>query len=799
MTRHSTITTAALVAACLVVGACTGPGERPSDPAATPPGSAVPGGFTSREVNDGQTTFWVVDNPGGGARVSYGAAGGIELVTESDGQTTLAFKDSNHNGELDAWEDWRLPAAERAELLAARISIEQASGLMLFSTHEHSPADGLTQRQRDYLGTSRLRTILHAGPSDVEASVTWANQLQEYAESQATAATPFVPVSITSDPRSDARDSFTGVTGVVSQWPSGLGLAATFEPDRVREFAQIVSAEYRALGIAGGLSPQLDIATEPRSFRNSGTFGEDPAMVAAMGRAYVEGFQTTYDASGRPVGWGADSVAATIKHFPGDSMGEGGRDSHTAAGKYAVGASGQLGTMIEPFRAARDAASVMTSYSIITDADGGPAWGDRLVGSSFDPEILRMLREDLSWDGPVVTDWGVLGGDDGGPGGTSGTPWGVEQLTVAERAYTALVAGVDAFGGLNEADPVQAAYQLWDEAFARGDLDVDAETRWRDSAARVLTPVFLTGAYDDPFRDLATSLMRVGSPEFTAAGWQAQLDSIVVTKNSPGAIECSPALNAAAARVYIPMTHEQGPEPGAAGQPVASIDLDVAREHFGTVVTDEPQLDSEGAVVGYEPPDLSDVDLVIVGIDSPNNGTNFSSAGFDAATGTYYPLSLQYGPYLADGSNVRQVSIAGDALPGGGTENRSYLGQSSRVSNQADLEAVQRAVAAVAAAGSDASVVVALSAKTAVVPAEFEPLADAVVIGFGVSDGALLEIIRGEQPSRGRLPMDFPAGMDTVEANAEDASFDVEPYLASDDHNWAYGFGLDSCTGEVIG
>lgn len=431
--RKSPIVRAVAVtgAISVLLTACSGtPGESPTDapPANETTGTSDGTTYGTREVNDGTTTFTIVDNPGDGPTLSFSNESGFELLEEVDGELTYAFKDMNGNGALDTWEDWRVEAAERAADLAPQLAVEQAAGLMLFSSHERSPSDGLTSAQETYLSESWLRNVLHAGPSDVEASVTWANEMQAFVETLVTDETPYMPVSINSDPRSDAVDSYAGAAGGVSQWPSSLGLAATFDPARVLEFAQIASAEYRALGMSNALSPQIDIATEPRWLRNNGTFGEDPDMAAEMAAAYVEGFQNTYDEEGNPVGWGQGSVATMIKHWPGDGRGEGGRESHTNAGKFAVATGDALAEHVKPFEAGLDAAGLMTSYSILTDAEGNPAYGDELVGSAYNFEAMRVLREDLGYDGVVVTDWGVLNGGPTDPDSPFGMAWGVQEL-----------------------------------------------------------------------------------------------------------------------------------------------------------------------------------------------------------------------------------------------------------------------------------------------------------------------------------------------------------------------------------
>lgn len=55
----------------------------------------------------------------------------------------------------------------------------------------------------------------------------------------------------------------------------------------------------------------------------------------------------------------------------------------------------------------------------------------------------------------------VITGDEVHPGVYFGKPWGVERLSVAERHYKALIAGVDQFGGNNEKGPVIEVYNMY--------------------------------------------------------------------------------------------------------------------------------------------------------------------------------------------------------------------------------------------------------------------------------------------------------------------------------------------------
>ncbi|GAB3186398.1 glycoside hydrolase family 3 protein [Nesterenkonia suensis] len=775
------------VAACLslaLAGCSADPEEAAAD--AEESGSSS---YSTHEATDGETAITVVENPDGGPRLTLAADSSFDLIEVEDDGATYAFKDMDGDGELSTWEDWRAPTEERAADLAEQLTIEQVAGLMLFSGHERAPGDGLTDEQREYLAEDHLRNVLNAGGSDLEENVTWANELQAHVESLVSQETPYVPVNLSTDPRHDAGAAF-GEPGSLSEWPSNLGMAALFSPERVEEFGRIASEEYRALGISNALSPQIDLATDPRWLRVSGTYGENADLATQLGAAYVDGFQNTYE-DGESVGWGPESVSTMIKHFPGDGAGEGGRESHMNSGKYAVFPGDNFQEHLDVFLGAQQASSMMVNYSIMLDGEGESLFDER-AGSAYEDAAIDILREENGYDGVLVTDWGVtnswLDEDE-----LFGMAWGKEDLSVEERHFEILRAGVDMFGGNNDVGPVLDAHELWQQAYEDGELDVDADTRWAQTGERVLTMLFEAGLYESPFVVLDDAEESLGSEDKTEAATRAQLDSVVMLKNDDVVAE-SAAEDYAEQTVYIPQSFDTGHDNAfgpAQYEEGPTIDLEVAEEYFGDVVTDEVEYDDEDQVVSYEAPDLSGVDAVVVGMSSPNNGDNFSKAGWDEEEDLWYPLSLQYRPYTADGHEVREVSISGDVDEDGSRENRSYAGETSRISNEADLDAFERAVDAVETSGEDIPIIVVLKASNPIVPAEFEPQTDAVLAGFGVSDQALLEVALGLHEPQGRLPIGFPDSMEAVEAQLEDVGEDHETYVDADGNDYTFGFGLD--------
>ena len=137
-----------------------------------------------------------------GPKLAWSADSGVKLL-EQDG---LHFKDLAKDGELHPYEDWRLPAEERARDLAARMTIEQIAGLMLYSSHQSVqgfttpyfgkvsyegksleesglPPSALTDQQREFITNDFLRHVLVMTVQSPQAAADWSNRLQELSES----------------------------------------------------------------------------------------------------------------------------------------------------------------------------------------------------------------------------------------------------------------------------------------------------------------------------------------------------------------------------------------------------------------------------------------------------------------------------------------------------------------------------------------------------------------------------------------------------------------------------------------
>ena len=709
--------------------------------------------WTERQID----SFMLVTQKGGPS-LGYSPQSGVKILTV-DG---FAFKDLNRNDSLDEYEDWRLNAKERAADLASKLSIEEIAGLMLYSSHQPVPTDTLTAEQKKFLCDDHLRAVLITVVASPDTAAKWNNNMQAYVEGLDHG----IPANTSSDPRHEAKGTAefnAGAGGKISLWPTSLGLAATFDPQLMYRFGEIASEEYRALGIATALSPQVDIATDPRWFRFDGTFGEDPQLATDMARAYCDAFQTTPEDKG----WGMKSVNAMVKHWYGYGAQEGGRDSHFASGKYAVYPGNNLAMHKRSFvegafkleGGTEMASAVMPIYSILWNQDPS---GENVGGSYSKWLIQQQLRDEAKFEGVACTDWGITKDIKVLDSPIGGKPWGVELLNEAERHYKIQQAGVDQFGGNNEIGPVLEAYKMW----SKEQGEESARKRFELSARRLLLNVFRVGLFENPYLDPVESKEFVGNPQFMQEGYDAQLKSVVMLKNHDNKVlPVDKRL-----KVFVPKRHFPA-IPGLWGgiseeKTVEPIDLDLVKKYFDVV--EEPE----------------QADFAICLIQEPSTGIGYSTEDVEKGGNGYMPFSLQYDNYTA--KDARAVSIAGGD-PMETTTNRSFRDKTVKAYNRDDMVMVVDTKKQMG----EKPVVVIIETGRPVVLKEIEPSADAILISFKVQHQALLDIISGKVEPSALLPMQMPADMKTVEEQQEDVPHDMRCYKDADGNIYDFAYGMN--------
>lgn len=732
-----------------------------------------------------------------GKTLTYSPSSGVAIL-EDDG---YAFKDLNQNGTLDPYEDWRLSTEERAknlsELMIAdgRNGIESIAGLMLYSAHTKVDSETVSgteidSRARTQDGTTtmeaitenKLRHVLVTSITSPEIGAKWSNNLQSIVEGMEYG----IPCNNSSDPRHEASADASvqyvaGESGNISQWPGTLGLAATYDPEIVKEFGNTVAKEYRALGIGTALSPQIDLASEPRWSRVSGTFGENTDLTVDLSRAVVDGYQSTYDEDGNDTAWGNESIVAMIKHWPSGGPEEGGRDAHYGFGKYAVYPGNDFSEQIRNFTegalnldgATEMAAAVMPYYTISYDQD---PTGEN-VGNGFSNYMINeLLRGEYNFDGVACTDW-MITADADNDAVFQGKCWGVEDITVAERIYKCLMAGMDQFGGNNTIAPVMEAYDL----MVKEQGQEFADARFGESAVRLLTNIFNLGLFENPYLDVDETMATVGSAELMEAGYSAQLKSVVMLKNNDNIISAYDE-SAEKKTVYVPSyttstTDEETKIVTTVSTP--SVGVQFLSQYFN--VTDNPE----------------EADFAVVGMSSPETGSGYSTEDLENGGNGYVPISLQYREYTANTARETAIgndpgkqfvdSETGEMVYTDEVENRSYKGKTITSSNEYMLDVLEETKTAMG----DKPVVVYMRESKPMVWSEVEPLADAIIVGYSISDQAAVDVIAGVAEPSGLLPMQQPANMETVEAQNEDTPMDMECYVDANGNSYNVAYGMN--------
>lgn len=277
-------------------------------------------------------------------------------------------------------------------------------------------------------------------------------------------------------------------------FPTGLGMAATFDCDVIRRAGSVIAREMRLQGAHISYGPVIDLCREPRWSRVEENMGEDPVLAGDIAAAEVEGLGGG-DLS-KPY-----ATLPTLKHFIGYGTTEGGHNgAPTCLGQREI-----RQFFLPPFRTAikAGALSVMTSYNSL---DGVPSTMD-------DGYLKGVLRQEWGFKGFTVSDL-----------------YSVDGIAVnhrvacdlTEAAAMALNAGVDVdLGG--------RSYAHLEEALQRG---LTTQAVIDTACARVLRMKFEMGLFEHPYVDPAKAAAGVRTPDNVGVAREVALKSVTLLKNN---------------------------------------------------------------------------------------------------------------------------------------------------------------------------------------------------------------------------------------------------------------------------
>ena len=295
-------------------------------------------------------------------------------------------------------------------------------------------------------------------------------------------------------------DHIHGVTYVAggTLFPQEINIAATFNRQHAYNMGKVTAYESRAANVPWTFSPTMDLGRNPEWPRMWESFGEDTYVNAQMAVAEVKGLQGE-----DPNHVGPYNIAACAKHFMGYGVPVTGQDRTPAS----IAASELREKHFEPFKEAMKAGAL--SIMVNSASNNGMPF-------HCNTELLtKWVKEDLGWDGMIVTDWADIN-----------NLYTRERVASSkkEAVKLAINAGIDMAMVPYEC---QFAIDL-KELVEEGEVPM---SRVDDAVRRVLRLKFRLGLFDTPDTRLA-DYPEFGGEAHAELAYQAALESEVLLKNN---------------------------------------------------------------------------------------------------------------------------------------------------------------------------------------------------------------------------------------------------------------------------
>jgi beta-glucosidase len=519
-------------------------------------------------------------------------------------------------------------------------------------------------------------------------------------------------------------------------FPHNIGLGASRDARLVEEVYHATAIETRASGIPWDFAPCLCVARDDRWGRTYESFGEDPRLVARLGGAAIDGLQGHRGELDE-----RDRVLATAKHFAGDGLTTY-DESLAGTGAYPidqgiaeVSRADFDRLALSPYVPAvlrHDVGSVMPSYSSVDFTEDG--LGNRVKMHANRALITGWLKGRLGFDGFVISDWRAI-----------------RQLPGDYRAQVqaSVLAGVDMF-----MEPIQAPNNPtgWDEFIPTltalvddGSVPVrridDAVRRIDDAVRRILTAKFELGLFEHPFAD-RTLIGKVGGREHHALAREAAAESQVLLTNKDRT---------------LPLRDRQPVY-------VAGSNADnIGNQTGGWTLT--WQGGSTNVVPGT---------TILDGIEQQARDVTFSAdASAPVPRGAAGVVVVGETPYAEGFGDVGGPRWAYDPADNGVPRQPQTM----------ELSDADRAAIETVCAAAVRCTVLVVSGRPIVIPPEVLADVDALVASWlpGSEGAGVADVLFGDRPFTGKLPVTWPRSVDQEPINAGDTD---------DDPLFPYGWGL---------
>ncbi|WP_102413101.1 glycoside hydrolase family 3 N-terminal domain-containing protein [Beduinella massiliensis] len=428
-----------------------------------------------------------------GAQLSYSEKSGVQIL-EEDG---YAFKDLNRNGKLDVYEDWRADVEDRVADLLSQMSMDMKLGMLancftggafspiypmqdewLYSKDDHVEIDGINYRSMWYeITNNHVTHYSYSATGTPIEQLDVLNAIQEIGES------------------------------------ASLGIPISFETDRpYNTWGSMINMPYYAFGVA-----------------------HDPELLYEMVAQYSKemnamGYTTIFHSYGVEMGsWYGDEVNNIAKMIVAETRAyeENGVNAMT---KHYIARGGR-----NSFESARSAAQLWENFMVgwraaVQEGKTSTIMMNNGMGLNntpilYDSETIGYLRNELGFDGVLVTDWPLFNGAVATTGLTNDGR-DLSTFTPGELFARMLECGIDQFGvfrvehGLDtsnyyNSNSFDSIYwpDTVKEQIELGKLDVAIVDK---AISRALRAKFNLGLFEDPYNSREELLELCASDAYKA-------------------------------------------------------------------------------------------------------------------------------------------------------------------------------------------------------------------------------------------------------------------------------------------
>ena len=409
-------------------------------------------------------------------------------IIEVDG---YQFRDLNDNGTLDVYEDWRADIEDRITDLLSQMTIEEEVGLLFHANsggtfsplypkteewmYSHEPeieVNGARYIPMWYMITEdHVNHYLDNNTGTPQEQIEYHNALQQIAEETRLG----IPVTFSCDREYNTWGS------MVNMAYAAFGYA--HDKELMETLVSIYAREMKAIG--------YQMVLHPYGVELGSWYGEEPTAIADMIAAEVAAIETN----------GIDSCT---KHF----IARGGRSSFEAARPEAQ----MVDNWMVPWQAAIDAG---TDWIMINEGAGlsNDVW------VQFDKPTMDYLRNDLGYEGVILSDWPIILG--GVNRGTVGGDKDYSNLSVGECYVMMLSYGMDQFGEdtiahgtdttISTNDPSANWPDTLLEQIELGKCDMELI---HTAARRVLRAKFRLGLFENPYSDVDEAMKLIANDRY---------------------------------------------------------------------------------------------------------------------------------------------------------------------------------------------------------------------------------------------------------------------------------------------